>query len=74
MGVTLDERILRHLTRAVHVGKVGASTHLPLPFDITRQQRLEEMKQLADIFACIFGELSADVRASMLQTVEHKAA
>jgi hypothetical protein len=34
--------------------------------DTTNQQRLEQMEQLADIFACIFGSLSPEQRASQM--------
>ena len=39
---------------------------LPKPLEITHQQRLEQMEQLADIFACIFGSLTPEQRASYM--------
>jgi hypothetical protein len=48
---------------------------LPQPLDITRQQRLEPLEQLADIFACIFGSLTSEQLATyMPEKVERKAA
>jgi hypothetical protein len=43
--------------------------------DITNQQRLEQLEQLADIFACIFGSLTPEQRARYLSEGQyHQAA
>lgn len=56
-----------------YAGKVVAG--LPQPSEITHQQRLVQMEQLADIFACNFGSLTPEQRASYLsESVSQKAA
>jgi hypothetical protein len=47
----------------MHTGKVDAGT--PQPTEISRQQRREQLEQLADIFVCIFSELSTEQRANI---------
>jgi len=44
------------------------------PEQITRQQRLEQLEQLADILLNIYGELSPEQQANMSQSAEQKAA
>jgi hypothetical protein len=44
------------------------------PEELTRQQRLEQLEQLADILLNIYGELSPEQRAIMSQSVEQRAA
>ncbi|PYP91201.1 MAG: hypothetical protein DMG65_08495 [Candidatus Angelobacter sp. Gp1-AA117] len=56
-----------------HTAKANAGS--PEPLDITRQQRLVELEQLADIFLSIFCELSSAERANMMSdNAELKAA
>ena len=47
---------------------------LPKPLEITHQQRLEQLEQLADIFACIFGSLTPEQRASYLSERQYQVA
>ena len=51
-------------------GKAG----LPQPSVITGQQRLE-LEQLADIFACVFGDLTPEQQANYMSVdIDRKAA
>jgi len=47
---------------------------LSKPLDLTHQQRLEQLEQLADIFACIFGSLTPEQRARYLSESQHQQA
>ena len=55
-----------------HAGKAVAG--LPHPLEITPQQRLEQLKQLAEIFASIFGNLTSEQRAEYVPQPLQKAA
>jgi hypothetical protein len=46
---------------------------LPPPSEIT-QQRLEQLEQLADIFASIFARLTSEQRASYLSESQYQRA
>jgi hypothetical protein len=46
------------------ISRAKANAGTPTLFDITNQQRLEQLEQLADIFACIFDSLTPEQRAS----------
>jgi hypothetical protein len=57
------------------ISRAKANAGTPQPLDITHQQRLEQMEQLADIFACIFASLTPEQRASyMSESVYQEAA
>lgn len=59
--------------RCKYAGKADAGP--PQPLEITRQPQLEQLKQLMDIFACIFDSLTLEQRANrMLAEVEQEAA
>jgi hypothetical protein len=48
---------------------------LSQPSELTQQQRLEELEELADILLCIYGELSPDQQANqMLRVAKQEAA
>jgi hypothetical protein len=44
------------------------------PLELTRQQRLEELEQIADILLCIFSELSPEEQAKYLPQADEQQA
>jgi hypothetical protein len=49
-----------------------ASAGSPQPLDTTNQQRQEKLEILADIFACIFGDLTPEQRANYMTNDEEQ--
>jgi hypothetical protein len=47
---------------------------LPKPLETTHQQRHEQMEQLADILACVFGSLTPEQRASYMSESAYQLA